>query len=152
MWPGPPRSNQAALEEIQTEEIQKRESLSPGHREAPKSTPGSQIKDDPLPAPDNPVDRWLSRYGSLTTKCPLPRDVAKARESRMRVEDLVKVYGEERAVALLEEVCAERRPVSVNQAVLFCQKKAEAEQGSKSGIAPGARRASEEYVAEWEKP
>jgi hypothetical protein len=148
----PPRSNPATLEEIHVEEIQERESLSSGYREEPKQTPGSQIKGDPLPTPGNPIERWLSRYGSLTTRCPLPRNAAKARESRMRVEDFVKVYGEERAVALLEEVCAERRPVSVNQAVLFCEKKAEASESTAPGIAPGARRALEEYISPWEKP
>jgi len=70
----------------------------------------------------------------------------------MRVEDFVGVYGEERAAALLEELCAERRPVSVNQAVYLCETRAEAEQDPKSGIAPVAGQASVEYVAPWEKP
>ena len=125
----------------------------PGIGKHPNRPQGARSRAALYPVPDNPIDRWLANYSGLTTRCPLPTNAAEARESRMRVEDLIHVYGEERAVALLEEVCGgSPRPVTAKQAVYFCQKKAEVSESPESGIAPGARRASVEYQAEWEKP
>lgn len=74
---------------------------------------------------DAPTNRWLRRYQLHRPGAghPLAKlSASDIEDTRLRVESLVDEFGEERATELLADVFAgKRRPVSVNQAVLYCQ-------------------------------